>query len=62
MANPVNVGKDGVIFVNCLKPAGHLLYKFKHAPPHVKAATYVAAGAVALGGIGYYIWRKASRS
>ncbi|MDP6635661.1 MAG: hypothetical protein QGG42_12225 [Phycisphaerae bacterium] len=62
MALPLNVGRDGVIFVNCLRPAGKLLYRLKHAPPQVKLPILAAAGVAALGGIAYYTYRKASET
>jgi hypothetical protein len=58
MARLWNVGKDGTVFINCLKPAKNLLLAAKHAPPHVKAGAFVIAGALAVGGIGYYVCKK----
>ena len=62
MALPLNVGRDGVIFVNCLKPAGKLLYLLKQAPPQVKLPVLVGAGVAALGGMAYYTYRKVSEA
>ena len=58
MARWWNVGKDGTVFINCLKPAKNLLLKAKTASPHVKVVITIAAAAVAVGGIGYYIYKK----
>ena len=58
MARWWNVGKDGTVFINCLKPAKNLLFKAKTAPPHTKVIIIIGTVAVAVGGIGYYIYKK----
>ena len=62
MARWWNVGKDGTVFINCLKPAKNLLIKAKNTPPHVRAIIMVAAAAAAVGGTGYYIYKKVKSS
>ena len=58
MARWLNVGKDGTVFVNCLKPAKALLLQAKNAPPAAKLAFAIGAGALAVAGVGYYIYKK----
>jgi len=58
MARLWNVGQDGTVFLNFLKPAKDLLLRAKISPPAVRLAFTVAAGALAIGGIGYYIYKK----
>ncbi|MBL7106416.1 MAG: hypothetical protein ISS77_02250 [Phycisphaerae bacterium] len=58
MARWWNVGKDGTVFINCLKPAKNLLLKAKTAPPRMKVGLTIAAVTLAAGGIGYYIYKK----
>ncbi len=53
-----NVGQDGTVFLNFLKPAKNLLLRAKNSPPAMKLALTVAAGALFVGGIGYYIYKK----
>lgn len=48
MAKPINTSKDGVIFINFLKP---VVKWIRYAPPQVKIA--VGAGAIAVGVIVY---------
>lgn len=58
MARWWNVGKDGTVFINNLKPAKSILLWAKNSSPAVKLAAMVAAGALAVVGIGYYIYKK----
>lgn len=58
MARWVDVGKHGTVFINCLKPAKNLLLRAKNSHPAVRLAFTVTAGALVVGGIGYYIYKK----
>ena len=58
MARWWNVGKDGTVFINCLKPAKNILLGVKNAPPRIKIPIVIAAVAVAVGGVGYYVYKK----
>jgi hypothetical protein len=58
MARWWNVGKDGTVFVNCLKPAKNILLWAKNSPLAVKVAAAAVAGVVVVGGIAYYVCKK----
>ena len=54
MRKPINVAKDGTLFVSCMRPVGKVLYKAKNAPPKIKFFIYVSAALVAVGGLTSY--------
>ena len=58
MARWWNVGRDGTVFLNFLKPAKNLLLRAKNAPPAMKLALTLAAATFAVAGIGYYIYKR----
>lgn len=57
MQQPINIARDGTIFVNFIKPIGRVLHvlKGKRIPPTV-TVSIVAAAVVGCGA--YYCYRK----